>query len=299
MNQPFFVLELAHATNGPAKRISISYKTLAYIFGSLIALVILVLAGCSSYLRMTWKVSHYDELRSNFEHLRMRYKELQSVSRQHTEQMVSLEKLASEVSVAYGFNKRTNSSSLEPDLDNRDLTPTVKESIEEYNFLKTASYSGIYQQYAHQWQIHARPSLWPVEGTLRSAFGTRSDPLSGEGAFHTGIDVSTPRGTPVHVTADGVVAREGWAGGYGKLLIVDHGNGLETYYAHLSAFLVVPGQAVARGQAIALSGGTGKSTGPHVHYEVRLHGTPVNPYSFLPRAQVQRAATTVRSDLGL
>jgi murein DD-endopeptidase MepM/ murein hydrolase activator NlpD len=272
---------------------------LAYALGSFMALGIVILAGCSSYLRMTWKVSRYDELHTNFEHLRTRYKELQSVSRQHTEQMVSLETLANEVSVAYGFNKRANAGRLEPDLDNPTLTPNLRESIEEYNFLKTASYGGIYHQYAHQWQIHARPSLWPVEGTIGSAFGARTDPLSGEGAFHTGIDVSTPRGTPVHVTADGVITREGWAGGYGKLVVVDHGNGLETYYAHLSAFLVVPGQAVARGQEIALSGGTGKATGPHVHYEVRLHGTPVNPYGFLPHAQIQRAATTVHSDLGL
>jgi len=188
---------------------------------------------------------------------------------------------------------------LGPDVDNDPLTPNVKESIQEYNFLKMASYGGIYHQYAYQWQIHARPSLWPVEGRLRSAFGTRSDPLSGEGAFHTGIDVAVPRGTSVHVTADGVIASEGWAGGYGKLLVVDHGNGLETYYAHLSAFLVVPGQEVTRGQVVALSGGTGRSTGPHVHYEVRLHGTPVNPYTFLPRTQFTRGIHPVHSDLGL
>jgi murein DD-endopeptidase MepM/ murein hydrolase activator NlpD len=204
--------------------------------------------------------------------------------------------LASEVSVAYGLNQTVKSSALEVD---NPLTPNVKESIEEYNFLKAASYGGIYHRYAHQWQMHPRPSLWPVEGTIRSAFGVRNDPFSGEGAFHTGIDLTAPRGTAVHCTADGVITSEGWLGGYGKLMIVDHGSGVETYYAHLSQFLVVPGQEVTRGQVIALSGGTGRSTGPHVHYEVRLHGTPVNPYGFLPHMQIAHASKVPHSDLGL
>jgi murein DD-endopeptidase MepM/ murein hydrolase activator NlpD len=299
MNQPFFVLELAQSADGQVRRIQIRYKTLAYVICSFLALGILVLAGCSSYLRMTWEVSHYNKLRADFDHLRSRYQELQRVSRQHTEQMASLESLASEVSVAYGLNQKVNPGSLDMGVDNDPLAPGVKESIQEYNFLKGATLGGIYHKYAYQWQTHGRPSLWPVEGAIRSAFGSRNDPFSGEGAFHTGIDLAAPRGTAVRVTADGVVTTQGWSGGYGKLLIVDHGNGFETYYAHLSAFLVVPGQEVTRGQVIAFSGGTGRSTGPHVHYEVRLHGTPLNPYPFLPRMQVIRASTASRSDLGL
>ena len=300
MNQPFFVLELAQAADGQIRRIQIRYKTLAYVICSFLVLGILVLAGCSSYLRMSWEVSHYNKLRADFDRLRSRYQDLQRVSRQHTEQMASLESLATEVSAAYGLNKQVTAGNTELAVDNDPLAPNVKESIKEYNFLKAATFGGIYHQYAHQWQTHARPSLWPVEGAIRSSFGSRSDPFSGEGAFHTGIDIAAAHGTPVHVTADGVVTTEGWSGGYGKLLIVDHGNGVETYYAHLSAFAVVPGQEVTRGQVIALSGGTGRSTGPHVHYEVRLHGAPLNPYTFLPRMQVVRAASiATRSDLGL
>jgi murein DD-endopeptidase MepM/ murein hydrolase activator NlpD len=138
-----------------------------------------------------------------------------------------------------------------------------------------------------------------LDGLVRSSFGGRSDPFSGEGAFHTGIDLAAPKGTPVHVTADGVVASAGWAGAYGKLVVVDHGNGLETYYAHLSQFLVLPGQEVQRGQVIALSGGTGRTTGPHVHYEVRLGGTPINPYKYLGRPHVLHEARAIHSDLGL
>jgi murein DD-endopeptidase MepM/ murein hydrolase activator NlpD len=135
-------------------------------------------------------------------------------------------------------------------------------------------------------------------GSLRSSFGERSDPFSGEGAFHTGIDLSAAKGTPVHATADGVVAQAGWSGEYGKVVIINHGNGVQTYYAHLSEPLVVPGEDVRLGEVIALSGGTGRATGPHLHYEVRIAGTPVNPYRYLVKPQVAQASRPAHSDLG-
>jgi murein DD-endopeptidase MepM/ murein hydrolase activator NlpD len=300
MNQKFFVLELAHAGNGQVKRIHVSYKWVVYVLGVLFALTIVIFGACSSYVRMFWKVSHYNELRADFDRLRGRYQALQQVSRQHTEQMASLETLASEVSVAYGINQ-PGSAELRPMDDDTSSEPSVKESIEEYNFLKAATFSRIFHRYPHLWQTHTVPSLWPVNGVMRSSFGGRSDPFSGEGAFHTGIDIQANVGTDVHATADGVVIGAGWSGRYGKLVIVDHGNGLETYYAHLSHFLVVPGQEVRRNEIIALSGGTGHVTGPHLHYEVRVAGTAVNPYKYLglPKTQVARAVKAPHSDLGL
>jgi murein DD-endopeptidase MepM/ murein hydrolase activator NlpD len=106
----------------------------------------------------------------------------------------------------------------------------------------------------------------------------------------------------VHVSADGVVVSARWSGAYGKLVVVDHGNGLQTYYAHLSSFLVVPGEEVRRGQVIALSGATGRATGPHMHYEVRVAGTPVNPYKYLAKAKPRGGLLISRSghnELGL
>ena len=168
---------------------------------------------------------------------------------------------------------------------------------------KAASFSRIFHNYAHQWQSHSQPNLWPVVGLLRSSFGRRSDPFSGEGAFHTGIDIAVPSGTPVHVTADGVVESAGWRGGYGKLVIIDHGNGLETCYAHLSQLLVVPGEEVRRNEIIALTGTSGHTTGPHIHYEVRVAGTAVNPYRYLrtsaPKTEVASTGKTTHNDLGL
>jgi len=137
---------------------------------------------------------------------------------------------------------------------------------------------------------------------LRSSFGGRSDPFSGEGAFHTGIDLAAPTGTSVHASADGVVVSASWSGAYGKLVVIDHGNGLQTYYAHLSSLLVIPGEEVRRGQTIALSGSTGRATGPHMHYEVRLAGTPVNPYKYLAKTKprtLTASSRTGHNDLGL
>jgi murein DD-endopeptidase MepM/ murein hydrolase activator NlpD len=298
MNQPFFVVDLGHSLHGRLKRIHISYRSLYYVMGVVALCGVLVFLFLSSYLRMTWKVSHYNELRANFDHLRSRYDELQRVSKQKTDQLATLQSLASEVSIAYGFGQQQPVDADELASANP-LVPSVEETIETYNFLRSANVSDIFQRYPHAWHVNTQPSLWPINGVLRSSYGSRMDPFSGEGAFHKGVDLSSPRGTPVHVTADGVVRKTEWEGGYGRLVVVDHGNGIETYYAHLSQFQVIPGQEVRKGQVIALTGGSGHATGPHLHYEVRLGGVPVNPYKYLAKSTLALPTKPVRSDLGL
>lgn len=127
------------------------------------------------------------------------------------------------------------------------------------------------------------PSLWPVMGKITSSFGEREDPVkgNGEGEFHKGLDISAPTGTPVHVTADGIVKLSGMVNGYGREVIVDHGHGVETCYAHMSAFAVIAGQTVVRGQVIGYVGHSGRVTGSNLHYEVRIHNTPVNPHRYM------------------
>lgn len=298
MDQSYFVVD-AESFTGRIRRVHITRKFLAYVLGAVFLGFFFGAVLFSSYVRMSWKVAHLDQLQTQFNQLRGRYEELQRISRQHTEQMAALENLATEVSVSYGINQHSSSNNAAARPFAEPLTPSAEESIEEYNFLKSANFSRIYHRFAYQWQLHSRPSLWPVNGVLSSSFGGRTDPFSGEGAFHTGIDLAAASRTPVHVTADGVVLSAGWSGAYGKLVVVDHGNGLETYYAHLSQWLVVPGQEVRLGDVIGFSGATGRVTSPHVHYEVRVSGTPVNPYRYLAKAQRSQPAHPARSDLGL
>ncbi len=126
------------------------------------------------------------------------------------------------------------------------------------------------------------PSAKPVKSAnFTSSFGVRSDPFQGRAAMHAGIDLAGPLGTEIYATADGVVDRSQWAGGYGNLVELNHGKGIQTRYGHLSKSLVKAGDRVKRGQLIALMGSTGRSTGSHLHYEVRIDGKAVNPVPYL------------------
>ncbi len=128
----------------------------------------------------------------------------------------------------------------------------------------------------------AIPSAKPVANvSVNSNFGIRSDPFRGGAAMHSGVDIPGPIGTPIYATADGVVGRSGWVSGYGKLIELEHGKGIQTRYGHLSQINVAAGTKIKRGQLIGLMGSTGRSTGSHLHYEVRLEGRAVNPIPFL------------------
>jgi murein DD-endopeptidase MepM/ murein hydrolase activator NlpD len=127
------------------------------------------------------------------------------------------------------------------------------------------------------------PSIWPVAGAIRGGFGVRRNPFGGWGSeFHKGQDISAPYGAQVIATADGMIERAGWLRGYGQVVYVDHGNGISTRYGHLSRIDVTAGQMIKRGDQLGLVGSTGRSTGPHLHYEVRVDGQAINPVPYLP-----------------
>ncbi len=131
----------------------------------------------------------------------------------------------------------------------------------------------------------ATPMGWPLDdggnGYISSNFGFRKDPVTNKQAFHDGIDIGVWYGTPVIATADGKVTYADWKGGYGRIVIIEHGYGYQTYYAHNNKLAVKAGQKVKRGDVVAYSGNSGKSTGPHLHYEVRVNGVPKNPRDFI------------------
>lgn len=131
----------------------------------------------------------------------------------------------------------------------------------------------------------AIPSTQPVSRLdYTSNFGIRSDPFRGTAAMHAGVDIRGPVGTPIYATADGIVAESHWRGGYGNMIEIDHGKGIATRYGHMSKLIAPAGSRVKRGQLIGLMGSTGRSTGSHLHYEVRIDGRAVNPIPFLTTA---------------
>ena len=288
MNQQYFIVVLAHSLHGRLRRIQIPQQVVYLV-------LVLALIGClsvfgfvSSYARMALKVANYNTLRQEVDSLRERYQNLEKVSNQKTQDLATFQLLASEISLAYGLKRKLEGPS-EMSSEGR-LVPTVSETLNEYNFLKAANFSKFQRNFPQRWQTNTRPSIWPVQGRLLSYYGRREDPFTNAWAFHPGVDISAVSGTPVKVTADGVVRLAEWSAGYGKLVVVEHGNGLQTMYAHLSRFAVIAGQEVRRGQVVGAVGATGRATSPHLHYEVRMGGNPVNPYQYLRSAVAQTAA---------
>ncbi|MBI2187462.1 MAG: M23 family metallopeptidase [Acidobacteria bacterium] len=135
---------------------------------------------------------------------------------------------------------------------------------------------------------NATPSMWPAYGWLSSGMGPRRDPITGGPDYHSGLDIAGERGQPVYATAAGTVRRVGYEGAYGNLIVIDHGFGLETRYGHLQRFLVRPGAKVQRGDTIGLIGGTGRTTGYHLHYEVVANGRMINPLQLLTQQPTRR-----------
>ena len=288
MKQQYFILVLAHSLHGRLRRIHVPHQVLYIVLALAMVGGFSIFGFVSSYARMALKVADYNSLRHEAEELRARYQNLQKVVNQTNEQLASLELLANEVTVAYGIKQKLEGPT---DITREGkLVPTFSETVDEYNYLRSSNLSRF--EFARRWHVNTRPSIWPVDGVLMSSFGERTDPFSGEGAYHKGVDISAPMGTPAHVSADGLVVFADRSGGYGRLVIVDHGNGFETYYAHLSRFDVVPGQEIRQGELVGAVGASGRVTAPHLHYEVHLRKQPVNPYRYLAPSTTARLAKT-------
>lgn len=291
MKQPYFVVVLAHSLHGRLRRIHIPQKAIYVVLLLVLFSGFSVFGFVSSYVRMAGKVANYNTLRREAEALQTRYQNLQKEVSQTKQDMATLQSFASEVSNAFGIRRKLEGP---PDISSEtSLVPSMNETLEEYDFLRSANLTTFRSSHPRLLQVNTRPTLWPVEGRLLGAFGRRSDPFSGEMAFHTGVDIGAPMGTPVRAAADGVIRAAQFVAGYGRLVIIDHG-GTETYYAHLSRFEVIAGQEVRRGQVIGAVGSSGRASGPHLHYEVRMGGNPVNPYLTLSKSTVARSA---KSDL--
>jgi len=248
-----------------------------------------VIAGVSSYLRVLWKVADYNSLREQQSILRRRYGQLQAQMGNTHEHLDALQSLAAEMTMAYGVTSNSHvpfqPSMAEPVAESNS---TFRRSVEEFKYLEWIAFAsadsrdGLHVLSASQLgNLEFIPSLWPVTGRITAYFGERLDPFSGEGAFHTGIDIASHYGDEVRAAAEGAVIFAGQQPGYGDVIIIDHGFGYSTLYAHLSQFRAQVGANVERGDVIGEEGQSGRATGPHLHYEVRINNKPVNPWRYL------------------
>lgn len=263
----------------------------AYLLHGVVILALIgaisVTAAVTSYSRMLWKVGNYNAVRHELETRTQQYRQLQATVNDTNQRLDSLQSLATEVAMTYGV-LRYHPAAFDQSDNPVDSRGAFDRSVAQYTFLKrnaamiAVGSSGLQLLSPQRLADSAyTPSIWPVMGHITDSFGERLDPFNGEGAFHTGVDVASDYGAPVHATADGVVVFADQHAGYGRLVEIDHGFGITTWYAHLSAFSAVVGARVKRGEVVGYTGISGRSTGPHVHYEVRMNNAPVNPWRYM------------------
>jgi murein DD-endopeptidase MepM/ murein hydrolase activator NlpD len=303
LRKRYYILFVARDEDGRIRKIPLP---LQYVYGFVAAALVgafTIVGLAGSYTRMLLKTESFNQLRQDKENLSKNYKQMAQIAHDRNVQVASLGALANEVTALYGLRQNRLAKSAPAATAAAQPTPAslaltddpdqqqVKLSIDQFYTLRSQAMSGRISRalegglspgFAGDWtELADAPSLWPVEGRVGSSFGERQDPINGEGAFHSGLDIDAPKGTPVRAAADGDVTDASMNAGYGREIILDHGHDVLTVYGHLSAMAVVPGQHVIRGQVIGYVGQSGRATGPHLHYEVRVHNVPVNPHKYL------------------
>ena len=289
MRKRFYIFFVARDEAGQLRKISIPVHYV-YVLAAGLAIGALCLTGiASSYTRMLQKVAHFNQLRTEQAQLKDRYSRLEQVAKERDIQVASLGSLASEVSALYGLK---SDPAMVAASTEQIQEAQVHSSLDQLYALKHTALSGAASvgislgltknSTTADWiRANSAPNLWPVEGQVTASFGERIDPFNGEGAFHSGVDISANVGSAVIAPADGSITFADFLGGYGRAIMVDHGHGISTRYGHLSSFAVTAGQYVHRGDTIGYVGTSGRTTGPHLHYEVRINDVPVNPYKYL------------------
>jgi murein DD-endopeptidase MepM/ murein hydrolase activator NlpD len=292
MEKKFYTFLIFPGAHGRLHKVQLPFYVIHLVLAFSVVGIMTVAALANSYARMLLKVSNYNSLRSEREALKTQYRTLESTVTSTNAKLDSLQSLAAEVALTYGFGDARRPRFPEVVLalatqTNATMDSSFRASLYAFNLIRRASLepegSGLVRGMFSNPQIDRTtvPSLWPVRGQITAGFGQRMDPFSGEGAFHPGVDICAHYGTRVRATAEGIVLATSPQSGYGNEILIDHGYGITTKYGHLSKIFVTVGQEVKRGQIIGAVGMTGKTTGPHLHYEVLVHDTPVNPTKYL------------------
>ena len=274
-DERFYAFIIAHTSRSRSRiqRIRIERKTVS----TALAVAVLIAAGSAyGFYGLTQQAAH---LRTAFENQRLREEnerqkqQLEKLNNRVDKVEDTSRKLAEKSGVVAGMSGRGVGGPALP-LDESGLeTLQAKTSRLEREL---NAYEAVLRERGYT------PTIVPVDGTLEGGFGGRRNPFSGVGyEFHSGQDIEAPWGAPIVAGASGTISFVGWQNGYGQLIVIDHGGGLTTRYGHLSHIDVALNQAVTSGQFIGRVGSSGRSTGPHLHYEVRIHDEPVNPLAYL------------------
>ena len=292
MDRTYYTLLIFPGAHGKLRRIHLSANVLQITLAFTIAGVVAAGALANTYARMLLKISNYNTLRAECGALKTYCRTLEGAVTRSNEELGSLQSLAAEVAVAYSFSEGRRPR-FPPDvlrvarLGIAGLGANYNASRYAFNLMKVRPVLASYLSDApspfreNVYEDSATPSIWPVRGEITAGFGQRMDPFTGEGAFHRGVDIGAAAGTAVRAAADGILFHAGPDAGYGNEALIDHGDGVNTKYGHLRTLCVVVGETVSRGQVIGTVGMTGRATGPHLHYEVLVHDTPVNPVAYL------------------
>jgi murein DD-endopeptidase MepM/ murein hydrolase activator NlpD len=257
------------------------------VIGAFLAFVAIV--GLVHMTRMSWEVYHLRRLRTENTALKAKARDYEQKYDAHQARLRQLEGTVKKLGVMAGLEQVlpdgdvggvggvSGADTLSPSLE-RETLRVMDESLTELEARSRELDTFFTDQKV---LLASTPSIWPVRGYLSSVFGRRTDPFTGQSDFHPAIDISTPLGTKIVAPADGVVVECSKKGGYGKAMIIDHGFGIVTRYGHLDGYNVRPGQRVRRGDVIGFVGNTGRSTAPHLHYEVWVHDQAQNPIHFI------------------
>ncbi|MDE1162887.1 MAG: M23 family metallopeptidase [Acidobacteriaceae bacterium] len=328
MRKRYFVY-VTRNEDGSADEVNIPMRYV-YVFLTATIMGMFTIAGMAgSYTRMLAKAETINHLRNELAMSRSDYAHLEKQNHEKDVQVASLGSLASEVSAIYGLTAgkltlplrhgfRTPTKSAANAVESaalKDDTASFTDdsyykSLDTFYALKKTAASGLLAPSSIDPNLGIRsalsglgaidiaglgtiPDMWPIMGPITSGFGEREDPVigGGTGEFHKGVDIGSPQGTPVHAPAPGRVIKASMGNGYGREIEIDHGNGIVTVYGHLSGWNVTAGETVVKGQVIGFVGHSGRTTGNHLHYEVQVRGTAVNPHKYLRTTMAQLGGT--------
>jgi murein DD-endopeptidase MepM/ murein hydrolase activator NlpD len=290
MANEFYTLIVVPHAKARFRKVQVSVRLMKWVGGIAAGLALIVVGILVHYSRIAFEVHELRRLRVENTELRQKTEAYEQNAGKLQSRLEELQNMVTKLGVMAGLEQSLPGGPSTVGVGGPAASADTSAPLGARGLLSmdheltslTARSAQLEEFYRDQTTLLAStPSIWPVRGYLSAGFGNRADPFTGQRDFHPGIDVSTPIGTRIHAPAEGLVVSAGEKGAYGNTVIIDHGFGIVTRYGHLSGFNVKPGTRVRRGEVIGFVGSTGRSTGPHLHYEVWVRDQAQNPIHYI------------------